>query len=71
MKMDGVLIPSNKSNANIVNMNYVSRTHIFKVDTLGEVEWEYLSPQGQLFNYASDLVEPPRWRPCGSNGQGR
>ena len=65
-----VLIPSNKSNANIVDKNYISRAHIFKVDTFGAVEWEYLTPQGELFNYASDLAKAPDGGLVAATGKG-
>ncbi|MEO1261730.1 MAG: T9SS type A sorting domain-containing protein [Bacteroidota bacterium] len=66
----GVLVPSIRTNSNLVNMNYVSRAHVFKVDTLGKKEWEYLTPQGQLFNFASDLTLAPDGGLVAATGKG-
>ncbi len=52
----GVVIGSNKDNTNTASQNYFSRTHLFKVDTLGNVEWEYLSPTGNLYDRANDMI---------------
>ncbi|MCO6492069.1 MAG: T9SS type A sorting domain-containing protein [Phaeodactylibacter sp.] len=55
----GVIIGAKKSNTGQVSQNFVSRTYIFKTDSLGEVQWEYLTPQGQLFDMARDMVRAP------------
>ncbi|MCB9041417.1 MAG: hypothetical protein H6557_32760 [Lewinellaceae bacterium] len=55
----GIIIGANKSNTSMVRQNFVSRTYIFKIDSLGEVQWEYLSPVGQLFDRARDIVRTP------------
>jgi hypothetical protein len=66
----GVLIPSSKTNSHLVSKNFTSRTHLFKVDGSGEVEWEYLSPQGQLFDHAHELVKTPDGGIIVSSGKG-
>ncbi|MCO6488166.1 MAG: T9SS type A sorting domain-containing protein [Phaeodactylibacter sp.] len=55
----GIIIGANKSNTSMVRQNFVSRTHIFNIDSLGEVQWEYITPQGQLFDRARDIVRAP------------
>jgi hypothetical protein len=43
-------------NSNLVNKNFISQTHIIKVDTLGEVQWEYLSPETDQQRGATAMV---------------
>jgi hypothetical protein len=39
--------------------NYVNRTYIFKTDSLGGLLWEYLSPQGELWDKAATVLKAP------------
>ncbi len=41
------------------NNNFIFRTYIFQVDSLGEMEWEYLSPAGELQNSAFGMLPTP------------
>lgn len=52
----GLIIGSNRANTNITNVNYKSRTYIFGVDSVGNVQWEYLSPNNQLQDVAHSMV---------------
>lgn len=52
----GYIIGGSLSNHNFVNNNFIFRTYIFQVDSLGEVEWEYLSPEGELQNSAFGML---------------
>ena len=55
----GAIIGANKTNKGFVSKNFYSRTHVFKVDTLGGVVWEYETPNLQLFDIARDMVPTP------------
>ena len=51
------IIGSAQSNENMTTENYTYRCHIFQVDSLGNVEWDYLSPPGTtLRDAANDMV---------------
>ncbi len=45
---DEVIILGYRSNTNITRKNFTAQTHIFAIDTEGQVRWEYLSPVGLL-----------------------
>ena len=45
---DGFLIGAVKDNTFRVNQDFVSRTYLLKVNLEGEIEWEHLSPSGEL-----------------------
>jgi Secretion system C-terminal sorting domain len=55
----GIILGAAKNNQNTNLKNFTSRTYIFKVDSLGNVVWEYLSPQGQLRDVAYSMVKTP------------
>lgn len=52
----GLIIGSRKSNIGQSGNNFTSRTHIFKVDSNGEIEWEYLASGNQLTDYATTIL---------------
>jgi hypothetical protein len=54
---EGLIIGGSKSNIATQSKNFVSRTYIFKVDSLGTIEWEYQSPSGQLWDMANSMVK--------------
>jgi hypothetical protein len=66
----GLIIGSNRANTNTNIKNYVSRTYIFKVDTLGNVLWEYLSPNGQLWDIAHSMTNASDGGLVVSSGRG-
>ena len=46
-----------RTNDNTNTQNYTYRTHIFQVDSLGNMEWDYLSPLSEgLRDAANDMV---------------
>jgi hypothetical protein len=55
----GAIIGANKTNESITGHNFFSRTYIFKVDELGEIQWEYESHALDLFDIAYDMVKTP------------
>ena len=55
----GVLITTSKTNTHLVDKNFSSQAHVFKVDATGNIQWEFLSPSGQLFDHATDVVKTP------------
>src|SRR5690606_18884001 len=55
----GYIIGGKLSNNNYVKSNFIFRTYILQVDSLGEVEWEYLSPAGELQNSAFGMLPTP------------
>ena len=44
------IIGSTKSNLNRVRKNYTFQHHIYAIDTLGNVQWNYLSPVDELLS---------------------
>ena len=55
----GLIIGANLANTNTNIQNYVSLTYIFKVDSVGNLAWYYLSPIGQLQDKARSMVKTP------------
>ena len=55
----GAIIGANKTDESVVGHNFFSRTYIFKVDSLGNIMWEYKTPNSQLFDIAWDMVKAP------------
>ena len=55
----GLIVGSNRDNTNTNQENFNSRTYIFQVDSLGALEWEYLSPANQLRDIAYSMVKTP------------
>ncbi|MBK8563364.1 MAG: T9SS type A sorting domain-containing protein [Saprospiraceae bacterium] len=53
----GIIVGANRDNTNTNLKNFTSNTYIFKVDSLGNVLWEYLSPNGQLRDIAYSMVK--------------
>ncbi len=53
------LVGAFKDNRHLVNENYIHRTWIYQIDSLGNVEWEYLSPPNRLEYGAGDLYRNP------------
>lgn len=54
---DGYIIGACRTNSNQVSKNFIRRTYLFKVDSLTNIEWEYLSPQSTIQNTAKGLVK--------------
>ena len=52
----GVIIGSNKTNTNVAVQNYTSLTHLFKINSVGEAVWQYLSPPSQLLDRANAIL---------------
>ncbi|MEZ4930740.1 MAG: T9SS type A sorting domain-containing protein [Saprospiraceae bacterium] len=51
------IVGSIKTNQNVTNSNYTFQCHIFQVDSLGNKEWEYLSPVSSgLRDSANDMI---------------
>ncbi len=44
------------TNLNFVSQDYIARTQLMAIDSQGNVQWEYLSPEGELWNYAFDVL---------------
>lgn len=44
----GFIIGASKTNWAQVDQNYFSRTYLLKVDSLGQIKWEYLNPTAAL-----------------------
>ncbi len=55
----GIIVGANRDNTNTNLKNFTSNTYIFKVDSLGNILWEYLSPNGQLRDIAYSMVKTP------------
>lgn len=53
----GLIVGACRNNINTNIQNYVSRTYIFKVDSLGDIQWQYESPVGELQDIASSMVK--------------
>lgn len=52
-----IIVGGLRTNDNTNTQNYTYRTHIFQVDSLGNVEWDYLSPLSEgLRDAANDMV---------------
>jgi len=51
-----MLVGATLTNNNLVGINYISRMVILKLDSNGEIEWEYKSPEGELLNGAQDIL---------------
>ena len=54
---NGLIIGASRSNINIALKNFTSRTYIVKTDSTGTIQWEYLSPPGQLQDIAHSMVK--------------
>jgi Secretion system C-terminal sorting domain len=54
-----LIMGGSRTNSNLTFQNYISRTYVFGVDSLGNKLWEYLSPQGQLRDRAYSMVKTP------------
>jgi hypothetical protein len=52
-------IGSTKSNLNRVRKNYTFQHHIYAIDTLGNVQWNYLSPIDQLLSKGVSIYAEP------------
>jgi Secretion system C-terminal sorting domain len=52
----GLIIGASRANTNTNIQNFTSKSYIFKVDSLGNVVWEYLSPNGQLQDRVRSMV---------------
>jgi len=66
----GLIIGSNRANTNTNIKNFLSRTYIFKVDSVGNVIWTFLSPSGQLWNIAHSMVKTSDGGLVVSSGKG-
>jgi hypothetical protein len=53
---DGGLIIGSSKEKNVIQ-NFINRTHIIKIDTAGNIQWEYLSPANILQDAARDMVK--------------
>ncbi len=52
-----IILGAIRTNDNTTNDNYTYWTHIFQVDSLGNLEWDYVSPfAGGLKDAANDMV---------------
>lgn len=47
------------TNANTVFQNYICRTLLYEIDTLGQVVWQFLSPSNQLIGAPYGLYQEP------------
>ncbi len=56
---DGYIIGGYRSNTLQVTENYFNQVHIFKVDTSGNVSWDYFSPFYRLMDKANSMVTTP------------
>ncbi len=56
---DGYLIGGWISNTNIVSNNFDSQTWLLKIDSIGEIEWDYRSPEDELQGLAWDILQSP------------
>ena len=71
LEPDGsMIIGSNKANTGFVNQNFRSRAHILQVDSLGSIQWEYITPFGLLFNRVRDIVKTPDGGLVAASGKG-
>lgn len=50
------LISGYQTNSNVVDQNYISRAIIFQVDSLGNKQWEWSSPSGELWDGVNAMV---------------
>jgi hypothetical protein len=53
----GYIIGASRENTNQVWENYTSRCFLIKTDSMGNVVWQWLSPQGQLWGEAEALFK--------------
>ncbi len=54
-----IIMGGSQTNSNLTFQNFISRTYVFGVDSLGNKLWEYLSPQGQLRDRVYSMVKTP------------
>ncbi|HFA52127.1 MAG TPA: T9SS type A sorting domain-containing protein [Bacteroidetes bacterium] len=55
----GLILGAGRNNKNLSNNNLWSRSLVFKTDTAGTVEWEYLSPASYIQDRAYALLKTP------------
>lgn len=53
---DGFIVGGWRNNKNQVNYNFISQVYLFKLNSLGEIMWEYLSPEEECWKYANDML---------------
>ncbi len=53
---NNLFIGGRRTNSNLVTQDYIARTQLMAIDSQGNVQWEYLSPEGELWNYAFDVL---------------
>jgi len=53
---DRVLVTGHKTNTNFTGSNFISRVHLYEINQEGEIQWEYISPEGELWNRATDIL---------------
>jgi len=56
---DNIIIGASKTNVNLVHAGFTYQTYILAIDTLGNIEWQYLSPDTILTNAAHGMVREP------------
>ena len=53
---EDIIIGGMRTNLNYVSQNHIARTYLFGIDSLGNTLWEYLTPEDELHNFASDIL---------------
>ncbi|WP_425422333.1 hypothetical protein [Phaeodactylibacter xiamenensis] len=56
---DHFIIGGSRTNSNRVRKNYTGQHHIYAIDTLGNVQWSYLSPIDQLLSKGVSIYAEP------------
>ncbi len=53
---NNIILSGIYNNTNLVTQDYIARTQLMAIDSQGTLQWEYLSPEGELWNNAFDVL---------------
>ena len=67
----GYLLGAERTNLGKVNINYENRTLLIKTDSLGNQQWQWLSPEGVLQDGAHAMIKTPDGGLVVASGQGQ
>ena len=54
-----IIVGSWTNNLGQVNKNFTCRSHIFQIDTSGNIQWEYLTPSNELYSSPVSIHPTP------------
>lgn len=67
---NSIIIGSRRSNLGQSGNDFTSRAHIFEINNMGEIQWEYLSPAFQLVDYPKTIITTPDGGLIAAGGKG-